>query len=143
MTAKIPSAYGGVWDEEPGALQHNFHFTSEIRFAFMFTGGETIELAGDDDVWMFIDGQLAVDLGGIHTPVASRTTFDTSGLASVSVWTTDPEPSEPTNRDVELGLIPGHVYNAIVFQAERQTSSSTIKLSLNQVAIGPTACYPQ
>lgn len=142
QVATIPSAYGGNWDEEPSGLRHNFHFTSEIRFAFLFTGVETFELAGDDDVWMFIDGKLAIDLGGIHTPVASRLTFDASGTGSVSVWETEPDPPPTTTDEVALGLIPGHVYDVIIFQAERQTSASTFKLHLEDVAMGPTACSP-
>ena len=34
-----------------------------------------LDFTGDDDVWVFINRKLAVDLGGIHTPVQGSVTF--------------------------------------------------------------------
>jgi fibro-slime domain-containing protein len=59
-------------------LLHNYHFTFELHTVFKYQQGQLFRFRGDDDVWIFIDGQLVVDLGGIH--VAEERTVDLSAL---------------------------------------------------------------
>ena len=90
---------------------HNFSFTTEIHTEFLYQGGETFTFVGDDDVWVFINGQLAIDLGGLHS----------SATGSVSL-----DPSAGT-----LGLTKGNMYALEIFQAERHTTSSTFRFDTN------------
>mmetsp|Transcript_11110 Transcript_11110/g.34424 ORF Transcript_11110/g.34424 Transcript_11110/m.34424 type:complete len:375 (-) Transcript_11110:79-1203(-) len=61
-------------------LRHNFHFTLEMHTRFRYQGGGAITFRGDDDVWVFIDGKLVVDLGGVHNPMEGTVDLDTLGL---------------------------------------------------------------
>jgi fibro-slime domain-containing protein len=124
-SATLSPPYDPNFTVEAGAPLHNFSFTSEVRYWFQYDATRTYTLAftGDDDVWLFINKKLAVDLGGIHTPVQGAVTF---GAGS------------PAN----FGLTDGQVYEVAVFQAERQTSGSSYRLTLSGFSAAPSDCAP-
>jgi fibro-slime domain-containing protein len=130
--AQIPSEPKGLYDAsntwpfESGKPLHNFSFTSEVRYWFKYESGKTykLEFVGDDDVWVFINRKLALDLGGIHTPVPG----------SVEIT--------PTKAKSLGNMETGKVYEIAVFQAERQTTCSSYKLTLSGFNAAPTSCVP-
>lgn len=66
------------WGRE--SCQYNFGFTVTFTTTFTYHGGEAFAFAGDDDVWVFIDGRLAVDIGGMHGSLPGSVNLDNFGL---------------------------------------------------------------
>lgn len=87
---------------------HNFHFTFELHTTFAYHGGEVFRFVGDDDLWVFINGALAIDLGGVHPALAETIRLDDQAGA--------------------LGLVKGTTYALDVFQAERHTTASHFRI---------------
>ena len=122
---------GKGWEAIPGGTlfqgtaddgtKHNFSFTSELRYWFEFRGGEYLSFIGDDDVWVFLNGQLAVDLGGIHTPTGGSITLDNANAT-------------------KFNLTKSKVYEIALFQAERKTTESGYRLTVGQFNRTHTVC---
>jgi fibro-slime domain-containing protein len=87
---------------------HNFGFTTELHTKFRYQGGETFAFEGDDDLWVFINGKLAIDLGGLHPALRGSVNLDTAATT--------------------LGIIKGNVYWLELFHAERHTTASHFRL---------------
>jgi fibro-slime domain-containing protein len=60
---------------------HNYLFTAELHATFEYRGGESFESTADDDIWVFIDGKLVVNLGGLHFAEGREVSLDNLDLA--------------------------------------------------------------
>jgi fibro-slime domain-containing protein len=124
---------------------HNFSFTSEVRYWFLYDKAKTytLDFVGDDDVWVFINRKLAVDLGGVHTPIDGNIVIGTDGNGKTTITQTYPIPVPASiQQSAPLGLQNGQVYEIAVFQAERQTDGSSYKLTLSGFNAAPSICKP-
>ncbi len=92
-------------------LDHNFGFTTEIHTEFRYLGGETFSFTGDDDLWVFINRKLAIDLGGLHPEMSDSISLD--------------EVAE------ELGIEKGQTYALDLFHAERHSDASNFRVDTN------------
>src|SRR5262249_43931372 len=60
--------------------QHNYSFTVEIRTQFTSRDGGFLRFRGDDDIFVFVNSKLVIDLGGIHGPEPAEVSIDSLGL---------------------------------------------------------------
>jgi fibro-slime domain-containing protein len=100
-------------------LGQNFLFTTEIHVQFGYVAGQRFTFRGDDDLWVFVNGNLALDLGSVHAAAEGTIDFDAEAAA--------------------LGIFPGSVYPMDVFQAERHTDSSNFRITTNISCFVPGA----
>jgi fibro-slime domain-containing protein len=98
-----------LYGNSGGTPDHNFHFTFELHTEFIHREDEDqrFTFRGDDDVWVFIDGRMVIDLGGVHGAI---------------------EQTIELNR---LGLADGEIHKLSFFFAERHRTESNFRMTTN------------
>lgn len=91
-------------------IPHNYGFTLELKTLFVYRPGQIFELFNsDDDLWIYINDQLVVDIGGVHAPASYY--LDLDAIAG------------------SIGLVDGGVYSFDLFYAERRTVMSNLEFN--------------
>jgi fibro-slime domain-containing protein len=121
---------------------HNYGFTTEVRRWFEFGGGELLTFNGDDDVWVFINGGLALDIGGLHGTETRTIRLNTDGsvhckLGEPGVFDDLVDCRTPSRT---LGLVIGNVYEIALLHAERHTFASNFRLALTGFVSEKSVC---
>jgi fibro-slime domain-containing protein len=101
-------------------LGHNYSFTMHFGYSGLALGrNQTLKFEAGDDMWVFVDGKLVKDLGGIHTPKSALLNLD----------------SVPGDKTA--------YHDLDVFYAQRHSPSSIIRMQVCLVAdlIGPTRLF--
>lgn len=139
---------------------HNFHFTAHMRIPMKISadGSEQFWFSGDDDVWVFLNGQLVLDLGGLHMDTEGNFTINANGnvvstvnnVADQACRQTIFDPRQigyntynnqiennctrkPVTTTINTGFKPGDVVNLDFFYAERSTSESNTRINITNM----------
>lgn len=88
----------------------NQHFCFESHANFRFKKGLRFSFRGDDDIWVFIDNKLAVDLGGTHLAAPGYVDLDKFMGATAEV---------------------GQTYDIDIFFCDRRTTMSNVRIKTN------------
>ena len=108
------------WDKSPtggsrwgGSIKRNQHFCFESHATFTYKPGQEFTFRGDDDIWVFIGGKLAVDNGGAHLAAPAHVVL-----------------SEITDKNGNP-LVPGTEYAIDIFFCDRRTTMSNVIIKTN------------
>ena len=107
------SSYSHRWtsseENSKGNGGRNQHFCFESHAKFAFKRGLRFSIRGDDDIWVFINNKLAVDLGGTH--------LSTPGYVDLDFFMKDAKVDS--------------IYDIDVFFCDRRTTMSNMRISTN------------
>jgi fibro-slime domain-containing protein len=98
---------------------NGYGFTTEIRILFYYRGGETFSFSGDDDVWVYVNDVLVLDLGGMHPALSGSFSLDTIAT--------------------KTGISKNNTYAMYIIHAERFPTGSNFKMT---TSILPTNTPP-
>jgi len=161
--ARLPEQFGWPWQDEGDVAMamglaapietawapfptymHNFNFTSELKFALVHDAAvtTTIGVQGDDDIWVFVNGRLAVDLGSFHVPMPGSVTIAGDSVTTSAQVGMPPASMVVTEEQTaaEFGLVDGEPYEVAIFHAERQKYGATFMLSVSGTEWAQGAC---
>jgi fibro-slime domain-containing protein len=162
----------GCWLPQLAGQPHDYYFTYELRtyFAYDDDAGLTVQASGTDDIFVFVNGVLVLDLGGTHSSYPGKVTIAGAGGAAsiteggcldsngnivgaeVGSYACCPlsgsgikavTPDDLRLRKIDgLGLETGKLYELAIFGANRHPTDSLLDLRLGGLTMKRSVCVP-
>ncbi len=73
---------GNLFGDEWEPNNNNFTYAIDATFTYASCGGQFVDFRGADDFWLFIDGALVMDLGGVQSMTTQYLALDRLNLAA-------------------------------------------------------------
>jgi fibro-slime domain-containing protein len=99
---------------------HDFYYSTEARYLFKYTADTSLSFFGDDDVYVYVNGKLKLDLGAPHQRLQG-----TAAIAAAD------------------GLQAGKIYEIAVFQADRHPRDANYQITLSSFSTTESNCMPK
>lgn len=126
--------------DENQASTYNYGFGAKLQFQFTLTSDGTVKddngndipikffFSGDDDVWVYIDGKLALDVGGDHGKASGLLEFgaDKNGNNNYTSYVSDIKASNNTVYDPDANKTVTYLGNKITFKY-KSNQTTTLK----------------
>lgn len=123
---------------EKQASTYNYGFGAKLQFQFTLTSDGTVKddnnnnipikffFSGDDDVWVYIDGKLALDVGGDHGKASGLLEFgaDTNGNNNYTSYVSDIKASNNTVYDSGAEKTVTYLGNKITFKYKSKQTTT-------------------
>jgi fibro-slime domain-containing protein len=165
-----PQLFGGR--PQMQGWYHDFWYTTEARYLFVFSNAFELQFYGDDDLFIFINGRLVLDLGGVHQRLPGHVSVDAIGNATIveggavdpltGVMNPCPAVDQLTKlitnatcpggtcdcrtralTAAQMGMTPGGTYEIAVFHADRHPTESNYQLTLTGFQTKRSDCTPR
>lgn len=149
-SASIPKGASGFFPfNETSTATHantyNYGFGTKLEFKFRLTkdgkvrdkNGNLVDIkflfSGDDDVWVFIDGKLALDVGGAHGKVTGTIDFSTkkSTVSRVKASAGSSTSGDNITSNFELEGSNTDEHTLVMYYMERGMWESNMRVQFN------------
>lgn len=135
--------------KECSASNYNYGFGTKLEFKFRLTDKGTVvgtdgkeypikfNFSGDDDVWVYVDGKLALDVGGAHGKVTGQIDFSgedinkTATVSETKVSQGSSTESKDTKSSFNIEGSNSDEHTLTMFYMERGMWESNMKVSFN------------